>query len=1329
MRRALACAVVVLAGVAHAAPFWMDSSDGVDCTSDGTACSSFAITEDATTADHHDARQDATHHISTALNGGDGTSKRGTYVTRTGTTTAYREVTFAARNRVTMHLSMHVTTAAADKDVWVLRAGSTNGCTVELNSDRTLTLRFGATAIGTAGSYVVHERVCAAPYETFFCDGNEDCPGVACQSSCASTGQGCGRARMELTQDNDTTRGVTTCRLRSFGHVLLEGETTLGSALTGARWAVVAAPGSGNVTVHFDDAVLSDSLRTGWGFVGAVVVNGDDTPLQWSRDSCGGAGPHYWCGDEYGVSPYVYNAGTGDFLAIATPNRKDGLLVADLPLVAGVSYPAVGLRVYGRATNSSGDGSSRRAIETRLYECSAGGCAAGRTYSAPAATVVTGAGNTTDRLLHTHFLTAAPSGAAWSRDIINRLGVEIGSGTSNASNRVTATLVEYFAQFPDPSPESLLRDHDVGTNDGERTAVAVGHSNTGGQFGGVCITSNPEYADRVCSQPTCCNWDQQCDSPINGCSTDNQCRTCAGRRDEFNGTAGIPCGACDVAGDCENGGSCVGDGDEDGLEEGVCSTANSECPTTTTACGGTIAGFCDVNTNIPCTTSADCAGFGSACETTATCIEACGPGGVCQGASGYAGLLFDRLTLDNEAICSLGAEGLAELNQNRFDDVLTGTAPFCVYTAGSATCLCDDAADCAGGTCTSGVCVGGDGCTHFSQCGDCVDDGDCGGVAGACIPFTCVAGIFANCNTGQQYQRCVCKGPEPDLVLLHNTGVANTINAAYCESCGEPGCALYYQSVGSGYGNAAYCIVEGQTHCLVDDSGDLCTTDTEARTASRTGPDGSPTARCAGHTRGRPNEACLGNGTGSCTAFISACFTDAECPFGQTCVGGDADDTIPRGWCEPADDTECAAGFAKAGSFCRFECGRCSNDATRRCGTSGDCTGGGTCQANPAGAHADCRAGTDTLGTCTASSPFACKGRAMCPTDRTACTSDAQCLEVTGQIKKLPYRATPRCTGGRCQFGAALARGADVPEAVQRNYYGGFTRHARALLGEIGAMQGRVDALNASDADGGPALVWITEPGSAGKGLLAFSDTKTTSEVATHLLGDPVRFPLVIDGRHLLRRNGNDLRYMLSGDAGPTDVCVNDAAYFGRSPERCVHYSNLVLQPEARSGQWQLAAGVGDFVNGFNACAQGECVGKLSGHGPPCGTSADCAGGLTCSFRGATRVRMYCKAANGVFDDTPCTSSLQCSGGRTCQPRPCTCTCTITPECRARFGAGSTCQSGQCRNGSTDSCATIYNGDSNVACNLATKRCEDSANPGLGNDACPGARDACWVEP
>ena len=403
--------------------------------------------------------------------------------------------------------------------------------------------------------------------------------------------------------------------------------------------------------------------------------------------------------------------------------------------------------------------------------------------------------------------------------------------------------------------------------------------------GGACDTND----DEDCTGALACNAAGTCGGDGAVCSANEDCvNTCIGSVCAPSGTLGDSCdagdsGDCTGALDCDESGTCGGDG-------AVCS-ANAECINTCigSVCAPTsgVGGTCDASDGADCTGalgcdgSGTCGGDGAGCAANEDCVNtcigsACAPTGSLGGAcdAGDTGDCTSALDCDASGVCG----GNGAVCSGNADCVNTCIGSFCGNGAATGeTCDTDDDADCA-----SGICVG-------ATCEACEDDQANPGVDNGCdaeTPFCltsggagafecieCVAsndcgfGSFCNatnaCETGCEFNTD-CGGGTPACDLSQGSpGVCAVCVNDQAGTAEDNGCSAAL--------GASLCAISTTTEASTNGAGTECRAclDSAQGTAVDFG--------CAGAT-----PFCDVSGSGICLG----CVDDSNCPGAQVCAAG-----------------------------------------------------------------------------------------------------------------------------------------------------------------------------------------------------------------------------------------------------------------------------------------------------------------------------------------------------------------------------------------------------------------------------------------------------------
>lgn len=460
--------------------------------------------------------------------------------------------------------------------------------------------------------------------------------------------------------------------------------------------------------------------------------------------------------------------------------------------------------------------------------------------------------------------------------------------------------------------------------------------------------------------------------------------------------------------------------------DGVC--CESACEGTCESCTAGVDGRC----------SPYAAGSDPDSECAVETPESCGSTGVCDGARKCT--QYGPSTVCEPSSCTDGTQ----TNPHTCDGAGTcadrGTTVCAPFTCDGSVCFgnCASDADCTGGTycvVATGSCeptlANGTACTAGNQCasGECVDGVCCNGACrGACE-------ACANALTGVIDGTCspvtAATDPDDDCSASSATSCGTTglcDGAGTCSlwasgtECGAASCAGGIATAADACDGAGVCVDHGLTACApYTCSGTACRTTCTA-----------PSDCAAGNY-------CEGGACVPLRTLGQVCASSASCGSGF-CVDGVCCNGACSGTC-----SACTAALKGAGSD--GTCGNiaagtdpsneCTTQAASTCGTTGMCSGSGSCQLYVIGTTcgaASCTSGTETrattcdgTGTClppttAACMPYTC-GATAC---RTSCSLDAHCIagDFCSSGTCVPTRANGaaciannQCGSGQCVDG------------------------------------------------------------------------------------------------------------------------------------------------------------------------------------------------------------------------------------------------------------------------------------------------------------------------
>jgi hypothetical protein len=842
------------------------------------------------------------------------------YALRVATTTgqtAYYELPsgLLSANTATVGFTIHQNAAPGVAYVAGALVETSNlGCMMRVNTDRTMSIFYRATSGGSSlslgstsdpvklqrdycsGVSCVDDSDCAPDlglcidvsgtktcHNTALpCDADGDCPSSQTCGTCSTTtGANCYHAGIEITQINQGSRVHCEFRVNANLQVAASGDATT-AAITSARWGVIDGPSGGSNTVNFDDAVITNEDRTGYGFISTGVPTTDYVNLTWLTNSCGAGTTYERCIDDWdGGGPYDTNAtGTGGTVRATTGSRlQDWSRITSLT-TNGVEVATVQTVVTGQTSGSASTGTLNGYT---LYCDDAATC----DYVSSASTNTITYNDSTHRVLLRYNSVIAPNNTVWSDNNLANFGARLNSGTVPAGGTVRVGGVAHYAYMrrSDAAEAITLEDHDIGPNDGQVTLCLSGDSTNGGTFSVSC-QGGTEAGKSCGANSYCSDFASTADIPTGGCdgndgtinSTDHYvCQTCQNRREEFGSLAGYPCGPNNGSATC-NLGTC----------SAVCDSGSGTCCSVDTTVTCTSDPDCDLGDCDTCT-NADC----SAETPNSTCVDAClgGDGtttGVCP-LDRTAWSDFVDVPADNYVRCLGPGVSFLEFARLQASHLMVGgvgsATDACFTISGTGLCTCSTNADCdsgAGGTCTSGVCSGGNAST-------CTADAGC--ESGLCSHRQCDVIADWHGYNDESFGTQMT----PDCTTLNSTGCMDRCPRLLCTA--DADC--------SSRSTDSKCLLS--TYVANDDS--YC-------------------------YQADPHF------IGPCQEATGLCNSSSDCPLSQTCTDGTPGNATYTGYCNCGADAQspatCPSGYACEGGVCTR---KCTLDAN--CGAGGDCVSQG----------------------------------------------------------------------------------------------------------------------------------------------------------------------------------------------------------------------------------------------------------------------------------------------------------------------------------------------------------------------------------------------------
>ncbi len=520
--------------------------------------------------------------------------------------------------------------------------------------------------------------------------------------------------------------------------------------------------------------------------------------------------------------------------------------------------------------------------------------------------------------------------------------------------------------------------------------------------GNTCtIPNQPSCQTNTCQSSTCtvsaiagCVIGGTCygngdPNPANPCEV---CNSALSQSAWSNAAVGTSCddGAfCTVNDSCDGAGACNGGTARD------CSSAASECYTSTacnefsdtciptvpvadgTACGGdacTVAGMCQGGTCSGMTL--DCSNLDTACM-----VGVCNPGnGLCEAQARPDGTTCDDMDACTETTtCTAGTCGGGSAVVCNDDNTCTvdtcDTATGCVFTAEPDNTACDDGTVCTeNDTCTGGTCSGtAIVCDDNNECTADTCDDALGCQFGNEADGTMCIGDGLSCTTGTCQSGACDNSLNADSCLIDSTcyasGVANP--ASSCEVC-EPGTATdaFSPAAAGSACDLAQCNADGtavlQGAC---DNNGVCTTDqgAERDCDAYFCVDGACQVSCSNDDGCRDGFICE-----NAQCVDAECATDMDCQNGEVCNDGRCD-------AQCTTDDDCADGETCNNGVCE--------EPGADCTTDDDCADGETCNNGTCEASTECQSDDDCPEGETCNDDNVCEG------ESTQCSVDADCAD------------------------------------------------------------------------------------------------------------------------------------------------------------------------------------------------------------------------------------------------------------------------------------------------------------------------------------------------
>ncbi len=844
--------VLLLASIARADTIFLEAFEDADAATT-TAVDPFAMTEGCSGGGSIDADMRlSTDRDHNSANGGHSSGKWAAFLdVASGESRCYTPSTLAltiSADELTVAVNLHLPSIPAT--AWTpiaLMAGSDRQCAVQITTSGTLLLYHGttSTSFGT-GATILRATACANDAYRPCASGSDCTESAACSACTASTSAGCFMPTIEVHQRNIFQAGgnQVVCDLWINGVQEVAGTAQASGSTIGTVDSVrLGAPGTEAVArqAYFDDLVIAtgDRAHHGWIATGHPTADGVVT---WPDDDCATTA-NYTCVDDW-TGGAQYNSATNDD-TVRQPNadRTDDVArVSDMTPADDASVTAVARLFTGITSNDAGTWTYDHAtlVCETTTSCVATASVGGSTGTLSSHTLLGYAVNES----------APGSAVVWSPAVLNKAGIRYRLITrpNNSNFRVGGALLYARGELPDEPLPPNLRDHNLGVDDGIITVCGAGDSLAGGTLAAVC-QEPATNAGEPCSQDTYCSWDAPNgttafgDLPSGGCTSDAQCQTCTGRREEVNAGAGYQCAA---DGECGNSGTCS-------------------------------AGICSQNDRITCSVDADCRNLGT-CATTATCDDAC-PGGDCPDRIFWPFFLGASVNSDYAIAAGQGNETSWQFRDNRLEEVLLGTNSQGVSSRGEGACACSTGTDCGtGGTCTNGRCVAGDANRIACQLGGDFTGGDCADGFACRFPPCDYLAIMESPNDTAGAAVAGQFGAQAPT-CAESASVYAMVPGGACDQCGAPLACVSDATCTAARGPDARCVgtkfSDVEYPCVTNTSGnvaDLCTASTA---------DCKVDADCGAGQTCSVNDPTAAYRKGFCE-----CQVNGDCPTNYSCSNG-----------------------------------------------------------------------------------------------------------------------------------------------------------------------------------------------------------------------------------------------------------------------------------------------------------------------------------------------------------------------------------------------------------------------------------------------------------
>jgi len=408
------------------------------------------------------------------------------------------------------------------------------GCAVAIDSNRQLTLFYASgTSGGTppcAAGYTAQGGQCWQTWGTTTAALTKRACSTDVQKAC-TTGADCVSGVCSTT--NYYWGGVelgeiiggpndVTCELYIDGVPMFTGtqKTIAGTnavqSVSNVEFGAVNAPGTstGTGTIYFDDLVLVDHGRAGYGYVAAKTPATSGGLTQWALQTAATCTTtnRVACAQDYATSPFLYYSDATTHCYQKNVVGKRESWPTSQPMLQIPGDGATVEAIEGVVLGSTTVGSGARYMETRLILG-----ASGFEVTTGNQNILASGNATSPRQWSRLAIDASPVQGETLLDQVNKLGLAVVTGTGNTDTiRVGAIVFYVRVRKPDITGPRTLTDRN---GDGLVTIALWGDSTLTGTLQVKCVGGSSEGTQ--CSEKDYCSWAPFHDLPVGGCGGDN----------------------------------------------------------------------------------------------------------------------------------------------------------------------------------------------------------------------------------------------------------------------------------------------------------------------------------------------------------------------------------------------------------------------------------------------------------------------------------------------------------------------------------------------------------------------------------------------------------------------------------------------------------------------------------------------------------------------------------------------------------------------------------------------------------------------------------------